>query len=181
MESDFAKKGNYGIICISKKERAVEVEVQDAERLERLYCEMYEWLFGYANATLSDPSRAEEAVQETFRIACDKLPNLLESENPKGWLVNTLKGVLRNFLRKDARDSKVLIPLPEHYGGEQTPDLPPELLYQDLARTREYELMMKLSEAGSIRELAKVLGISESSCKKRIQRSRMYLRKRIVK
>ena len=157
------------------------MEDQENEQLERLYCEMYEWLFGYANATLSDPSRAEEAVQETFRIACDKLSALLQSENPKGWLVNTLKGVLRNFLRKDARDSKVFVPYPEQYGGEQPEELPPELLYQDLAGTKEYELLMKLSEVGSIRELAKRLGISEDTCKKRIQRSRSYLRKRIIK
>ena len=157
------------------------MEDQAAEQLEQLYYEMYEWLFGYANASLSDPSRSEEAVQETFRIACDKLPVLLNSENPKGWLVNTLKGVLRNFLRKDARDSRVFVPLPEQYDCEQPQELPPELLYQDLARTREYELLMKFSEAGSVRELAAALGISENACKKRIQRSRLYLKKRIMK
>lgn len=154
---------------------------QSNEQLERLYCEMYEWLFGYANASLSNPSRAEEAVQETFRIACDKLPAVLQSENPKGWLVNTLKGVLRNFLRKDARDSRVFVPYPEQYDCEQPEELPPELLYQDLAQTREYELLMQLSEAGSVRELAKGLGISEDSCKKRLQRSRSFLRKKITK
>ncbi len=157
------------------------MEKQAADQLEQLYCEMYEWLFGYANAALSDPSRSEEAVQETFRIACDKLPALRQSENPKGWLVNTLKGVLRNFLRKDARYSKVFVPLPEQYDAEQTQELPPELLYQDLAETREYELLMKLSEAGSVRELAENLGISENACKKRIQRSKLYLRNRISK
>ena len=155
------------------------MEDQESEQLERLYCEMYDWLFGYANATVTEPSRAEEAVQETFRIACDKRSALLQSENPKGWLVNTLKGVLRNFVRKDTRDSQVFVPYPEQYDCEQTQELPPELLYQDLAGTKEYELLMKLSEAGSVRELAEVLGISENTCKKRIQRSRMYLRKRI--
>lgn len=150
-------------------------------QLEQLYREMYDWLLGYANASLSNPSRAEEAVQETFRIACDKLPVLLESENPQGWLVNTLKGVLKNFSRKEARDSRVLIQMPEQYGSEQPEELSPELLYQDLVRTREYELLMKLSDAGSVRELANRLGISESSCKKRVQRSRLYLRSRITK
>lgn len=157
------------------------MEAQESEQLEGLYCEMYAWLFEYANAALSDPSRAEEAVQETFRIACDKLSVLLQSENPKGWLVNTLKGVLRNFLRKDARDSQVFVPLPEQYDREEPEALPPELLYQDLAGTREYELLMKLSEVGSVRELAEGLGISENTCKKRIQRSRTYLKKRIIK
>ena len=155
------------------------MEDQESEQLERLYCEMYDWLLGYANGTVTEPSRAEEAVQETFRIACDKRSALLQSENPKGWLVNTLKGVLRNFVRKDARDSKVFVPYPEQYDCEQPQELPPELLYQDLAGTKEYELLMKLSEAGSVRELAKTMGISENTCKKRIQRSRMYLGKRI--
>lgn len=150
-------------------------------QLEQLYREMYAWLFGYANAMLSDVSRAEEAVQETFRIACDKLPLLLESQNPKGWLVNTLKGVLRNFSRKDARESRVFVPLPEGCDWEQPEELPPELLYQDLAGTKEYELLKLLSEVGSARELANRLEISEAACKKRIQRSRSYLRKRIIK
>lgn len=157
------------------------MEDQETQQLEQLYREMYDWLLGYANAALSDSSRAEEAVQETFRIACDKRSDLLQSENPKGWLVNTLKGVLRNMIRKDARDSKVFVPLPDQYDWEQPEELPPELLYQDLAGTREYQLLMKLAEAGSIKDLAKTLGISENTCKKRIQRARMYLRKKITK
>lgn len=157
------------------------MEDSNGAQLEQLYYEMYEWLFGYANAALSDSSRAEEAVQETFRIACDKLSALLESDNPKGWLVNTLKGVLRNFSRMDARDSKVFVPYPEHYDREHSDPLPPELLYQDLARTREYELLKELSEGGTVRELAQRRGISVNTCKKRIQRSRLYLKKRIIK
>ena len=157
------------------------MEDQESEQLEELYREMKEWLLGYANATVSEPSRAEEAVQETFRIACDKRSALLQSENPKGWLVNTLKGVLRNFVRKDTRDSQVFVPYPEQYDGEQSEELPPELLYQDLAGTKEYQLLVKLTEVGSVRELANVLNISENTCKKRVQRARAYLRKKIKK
>lgn len=157
------------------------MEDSNNEQLEQLYYEMYEWLCGYANATLSDPSRAEEAVQETFRIACDKSSALLESENPKGWLVNTLKGVLRNFARSEARESKVFVPYHEQYDRQRPDPLPPDLLYQDLARTKEYALLKELSEGGSIRELAQRRGISENTCKKRIQRSRIFLKKRIIK
>lgn len=157
------------------------MEEPSNSKLELLYCEMYDWLFGYACGALSDSSRAEEAVQETFRIACDKPAAVWECGNPKGWLVNTLKGVLRNFSRKDARDSQVLIPLQEHYVREQAEELSPELLYQDLAGTREYELMKAVSDGHSVRELSDQLGISENTCKKRIQRSRTYLKKRIIK
>lgn len=175
------KKWKMCYNLLKPKERKDVVESQETEQLEQLYREMYEWLFGYANATLKDPSRAEEAVQETFRIACDKCAALLESKNPKGWLVNTLKGVLQNSLRKEARYSRLFVPFRKRYDREQSQELPPELLYQDLANTREYELMVKLSESGSVRELAQGLGISENACKKRIQRSRRFLRKRITK
>lgn len=166
---------------VKPKERENIVESQETEQLAQLYSEMYEWLFGYANAVLKDPPHAEEAVQETFRIACDKCTALLKSENPKGWLVNTLKGVLRNSLRKEARYRRVFVPFRKYYDSEQEDDLPLELLYQDLANTKEYELMRKLSECGSVRELAKRLGISENACKKRVQRARMYLKKRMLK
>ena len=43
---------------------------------------------------LRDHCLAEEAVQETFRIACAKADRLAESENRQGWLINTLKNVL---------------------------------------------------------------------------------------
>lgn len=166
---------------MTKKIGRVCVKQQQTRQLEQLYLEMYDWLLAYGKATLSDPSRGEEAVQETFRIACDKLPVLLASDNPKGWLVNTMKGVIRNFYRQDVRGSHVLVPVQESLYDAQLEGLPTELLYQDLAATKEYELMMKLTEAESIRELAKRLGISECCCKKRVQRARAYLKKRLTK
>lgn len=157
------------------------MEDQESEQLERLYCEMYDRLFCYANAVLSDPLRAEEAVQETFRIACGKHSAVLKSENPQGWLVNALKGVLRNFSRKDARYNRLFVPFQDEHDGERSVELSLELLYQDIAETREYKLLMKLAEGGSVRELAKGMGISENACKKRIQRSRQYLKTRMAK
>ena len=65
--------------------------MEQRKQLEQLYREMNDLLKGYAYSKLADWSRAEEAVQETFRIACGKQEILLDSENPKGWLMNTLK------------------------------------------------------------------------------------------
>ena len=54
-------------------------------------------LFHYANIVLSNASLAEEAVQETFVIACTKQHALENSPNPEGWIMNTLKNVCRNI------------------------------------------------------------------------------------
>ena len=159
------------------------MEERNNSQLEQLYCDMYDWLFGYANVALADACRAEEAVQETFRIACDKLSSLLGSESPRGWLVNTLKRVVQSIARKNARENLLFVPFrePEQWADENAYHLPPELLYQDLAETHQYILMQAVSEGMSVRELAMKMGISESACKKRIQRSRSYLRERIQK
>lgn len=46
----------------------------DLERqaIEKLYLQMYTRLFAYARSSLPNDALAEEAVQETFVIACQK-------------------------------------------------------------------------------------------------------------
>ena len=66
------------------------------EIIAQLYREMYRKLVVYAENALND-SLAEEAVQDTFRIACSKYDELMNSSNPQGWLMNTLKNVIRNI------------------------------------------------------------------------------------
>ena len=52
--------------------------------IERLYLQMYAMLFEYARASLSSDALAEEAVQDTFHIACQKPDELFSSPNPEG-------------------------------------------------------------------------------------------------
>ncbi|MBQ9857665.1 MAG: hypothetical protein IJO77_01550 [Oscillospiraceae bacterium] len=59
--------------------------------IDKMYREMFKRLWIYAKRQLEDDGLAEEAVQETFRIVCEKNRQVLESENPKGWIVNALK------------------------------------------------------------------------------------------
>jgi len=70
-----------------------------SKEIDRLYLQMYPMLFEYARSSLSSDALAEEAVQDTFIIACQKPEALCESPNPEGWLVNTLKNVLSNTKR----------------------------------------------------------------------------------
>lgn len=150
--------------------------------IENLYLEMYDLLCQYANAALQDGLQSEEAVQETFRIACDKSEAILESPNPRGWVMNTLKWVLQNQLRKNQRQRGLFVQMtvPEEILEGEPDPVPVELLYGNVAETKEFQLLRAVSDGESIKELSKRLGISEDSCKKRVQRSRQYLRKRIA-
>ena len=52
--------------------------------IERLYFKLFEQMRLYAVSALENEALAEEAVQETFRIACMKPEQLLGSANPAG-------------------------------------------------------------------------------------------------
>ena len=55
------------------------------EDIEKLYQDMFYSMLVYAQNVLNEHAIAEEAVQDTFRIACAKAEKLLSSPNPKGW------------------------------------------------------------------------------------------------
>ena len=72
------------------------VEREQKALLEPLYKDMYVVLRSYACASLENETLADEAVQDTFRIAWAKSAELLNCANPRAWLMLTLKNVIRN-------------------------------------------------------------------------------------
>lgn len=158
------------------------MQEQLLSEIETLYVKQYDMLFIYAMRILKNGSLAEEAVQETFRIACQKADVLNKSENKEGWLLNTLKNVISNMERMQFRASRrmeeyatLLASLPE-----RNDDIDLDVLYKDIASSEEYILIKELVfDQKSIRELAESRGISEAACKKRVQRAKQVLRKRL--
>lgn len=150
------------------------------KRIEQLYREMYELLYAYAYSSLQNYMQAEDAVQDTFYIACTKKKEFLSSQNERGWLMNTLKFVIHNAWRKNAKTAAL-----EDYAavnGEQAvcDEIDIDILYGDLAEGEDYKLLRRIAvEYYTIAELADMLGISVEACKKRVQRARKRLRKQL--
>ena len=169
------------------------VDREQERLLEELYKEMYSVLLCYANAALKDKTLAEEAVQDTFRIACAKVGELSASENPRGWLMLTLKNVLRNTNRELAALNQLFVTavsiddeivLETYASGtdyeKRIEDSDLNILYSDLLSPDEYRLLKRIVlQKYTIRDAAKELGISIESCKKRIQRIKKKLRKKL--
>ena len=153
------------------------------QKIEELYLEMFEKMRIYACCSLDNESLAEEAVQETFRIACQKPEQLCESPNPQGWLVQTLKYTICNIKSNQATAKRVV----EKYLTTQFQDLSfsedrPDLnvLYENVADTEEFKLLAEMAiEGKSHLEMANSRGISVSACKKRVQRAKETLRKKM--
>lgn len=156
---------------------------EQRRKIEELYLEMFDMLLTYASASLEEPALAEEAVQETFQVACQKPMQLLSSENPKGWLVNTLKYTICNMKRRRDSARQLLA----KYLISQTKDiaisednLRLDLMYENIAETDEFQILRQMAiEGKSHLEMATERGISISACKKRVQRAKEKLKDKI--
>ena len=159
------------------------VTPEQDRKITELYIEMFQMLFCYANAALGNAVFAEEAVQDTFRIACDNPDECLGSPNPKGWLLEVLKNVIRNMRRSFERRKKLvdkLISVTGHEGTEfpdpadavsAVKDLCVEVLGEEDFRL----FSLVVLESYTMAEAAKVCGIKTEACKKRIQRAKIKL------
>ena len=152
-----------------------------SKQIENLYFEMYDMLITYAQCSFEEASLAEEAVQETFRIACQKPDQLCESVNPKGWLVNTLKFTIRNMKRSRESARQLLSLMEQDESVTYSEDrLPLQLVYEDIADSEEFKLLVEMAiEGKSHLEMATARGISVDACKKRVQRAKETLQKKI--
>lgn len=158
----------------------------DAEQkriIGELYQQMYDKLMVYARINLDSESLAEESVQETFHIACQKPGSVCSSMNPQGWLVNTLKNTIRNMKRNRATakrivDTYMIHQLRDFSVTEDMIDL--NVLYENVADTEEFKLLSEMAiEGRSHEEMARARGITISACKKRVQRAKETLQRRI--
>ena len=157
----------------------------DAELLflEQLYRQHYQKLFLYAKAIVKNEHLAEEAVQDTFHIACAKISDLRQSENAAGWLVQTLKNVLRNMERTRSSLYAALqnhLPYEEQYLGARRDEENIELLYGSILTEEEFRLLKYIVlDQYSFLEAAGELGVSVAACRKRFQRIKEKMRKNL--
>lgn len=154
-----------------------------SDQLEDLYLEMYDRLMSYARIAEESEALAEEAVQETFRLACQEAGKICGSPNPQGWLVLTLRNVIRNAKRSRATASRIV----ETYLVSQAKEMAftedrihLNILYEDMADMEEFKLLSEMAIEGRTHlEMAAKRNISIDSCKKRVQRAKAKLKKKL--
>lgn len=158
---------------------------EEKELIDRLYFEMYDSLVGYANSYLNDQHRAEELTQEVFVSAVQKPEVLMNCPNPKGWLYKTMWNMIQNSNRVTTRQMKLIADYLSVNGAEVTvfvdqPDL--KLKYGSLAETEEFKLIYDMAVLGKTHEeMAAERNISVNTCKKRAERAKKFLRRKLSK
>lgn len=123
----------------------------ELEYVEVLYREMSTLLLNYAKRLLLNKSLAEEAMQETFVIACQRLDSLKSSPNPQGWLMNTLKYAIRKSKTTSNLHSRYILLLDDLalYVADPKAHHPnPAVLYRGLIREEDYHVLSRLGIDG---------------------------------
>ena len=152
--------------------------------IEELYIEMFYPLSAYAQSALRDKNLAEEAVQETFRIACVKVDSLKVSQNPKGWLMITLKYVIQNMKRSRTRRKRFVLYMLSSY-GEETDQISTyynvlDADYNNIISRDDFDLLKKVTIDGySTKEMSEKLGISVNYCRKKLRLAKTKLKEAI--
>lgn len=150
--------------------------------IDRLYREKYNFLLKYAKYAFGDNSIAEEAVHETFIVACIYHEKLQASLNPEGWIVNTHKFVCRNIQKSRKREiQKMLLLANENafrLNGYAEPAFENNHDFENYVSPDDFLLLQKfVIEGYSHKDLAQELNITVDACKKRLQRAKEKFRK----
>ena len=162
----------------------MEDELEEGRRRStELYREYRRKLIYYAYASLHDTAAAEEAVQETFRIVCEKYDQLPQIKRPFAWLIQILSNVMRNGMEERKRWYDMLFydwntSAEHHTAVEDEPDV--EVLYRGLIPDQDLHLLKLVAvDRCTYIEVAKEYHISPDACRKRVKRAAEALRKRL--
>ena len=144
--------------------------------LEKIYIKEVPNMLRYAEVLLSSYPLAEDAVQNTFKIALEKIDDVINSPKPVGWIKNTLK----NEIRQKYREQKKYIFDYELNMIPVNDELPVETAFLGLDENSIYLLKKIYVEGTPYQELAKELNISVSALKMRIRRSKDKLKQELT-
>jgi len=145
------------------------------ENFKRLQCHAYQFLSNWADA--------EVVTQEAFYTAWKKYQEFVTSPSQLGWMKNTIQKVAANFTRAKRTRQKYIAPLDALSSPPSCLDTYPEVdsveaHCAELLSAQEFALFQRaVIWKEPYPAVAEEFGLSESACRKRIQRIIRKLRK----
>ncbi|KAI7252116.1 hypothetical protein KC345_g11514 [Hortaea werneckii] len=138
-----------------------------------IYAEM---LFRIAFVHLGSREDAEEATQDTFIKLMEKAPAFKDDEHQKAWLIRVITNHCKSMLGRGWRKREVKLEGVEPVTADNPGDL--AILQLVLALPVKYKTVIHLYyyEDYPVQEISRVLEISESAVKMRLQRGRQLLK-----
>ena len=148
-----------------------------------IYKERRKHLLEYAESALGNHAMAEDAVQLAFEIGWRKIEDFQNCPKPEGWIFKSLEFVISN-MKSRLRTERRVIAIVDEYRPDlvaaPADPLPLRVHFGDLVDTPQFQIIYEMEFYGrTLAEIAKDLGISEAACKKRAERARKHLQKKL--
>lgn len=151
----------------------------------QIYKERRKSLLMYAENRLGNHAMAEDAVQQAFEIGWRKIDDFQNSPNPPGWILKAMKFVVNNMKSCQRTEHRVIAIMddycPDLVAAPADP-LPLRVHFGELVDSPQFRIVYEMEIVGrTLAEIARDLGISEDACKKRAERARKHLQKKLRK
>lgn len=153
------------------------------EAFSEIYLENYDDMKRFAAkrffaAGRTDPHQVLDAVQETFRILCEKPESYQNSPSPSGWLYVTLTYVIQNQLRQENRQTKLLAKVQDAWAEEVQPPPGVDLELEGFVSPEELELLKRVYVyKDGLENIAQEMGTTKTALTKRVARIKEKFRK----
>lgn len=150
----------------------------DKEKSDALIAELYPRIYGlllrYATLEVENRAVAEELTQEAFVVACERSDKFLASANSTGWLVATLRNLIRNYKRHKAQWAEIFAPdeIDNAAALSDTDISGIKTLYAGIVPDEDLDLIISVELCGyTYSDEGARLGISADACRKRLKRA----------
>lgn len=150
-----------------------------AEEIEAVVEEYGNMLFRVGFVMLGNRFDAEDAVQETFIKYLKKCPKLSSKEHEKAWLIRVVTNKCRDILRFRFRHNALDIDTLEDFPADAQDEYILRALYELPAKLKSVMYLYYVEEYKT-REIAGIIGKTESAVKMRLKKGREELKKKYL-
>ena len=166
------------------------------EAFEELYRATVKSAYRTANLILSNPSDAEDVLQNAYIKASEKLSELKNPESFESWLKSIVENECKNYIRKEKRITAPIILLnrkAEETSKELAEPVPQEIMEREDLRNSVTDILNSLSpetracivlfhyEDKSLNEISEILNIPVGTVKSRLYNGRKKIEKQFEK
>ena len=150
----------------------------DDTRMENIINLYGDLLYRTGIMILGNPQDVQDVLQEVMLKVLQKMPEFHDSEHEKAWLLRVTINLCKDMLRFRFRHQYIQIDELEIEAAD-TDDR--QLLQEILQLPSSWRIVLLLHyvEGYSLKEIADILSISENAVKKRMQRAKAGLKKKL--
>lgn len=152
--------------------------VLSEDELEVVYKTNLKRLMNMAYRCTHNRADAEALTQDAMLVLIAKVRDKKDNEeilNPGAFLCGVMKNLLGNYISASKREREFLTLLAENIPEyKSVPTTLDEILCSELSASEREILVLRFEKSLSYVEIARVLGLSEASCRVRLHRAKLH-------